>query len=297
MKKRIGAMFLCLIMFILCSMESFAQETDIFRESVLSEDGTTSGYAYNLYTLEYMGELKNVHFSYDMSKITLNFKYDSQNYDIEYQLKDTGIFEDTFVLNSSSYYSISNANATSIIGLVRDVSNVVSPDTNQFGFVVSKSDNELLEIQKEMEINRTGKAKSIIDNNKRVISKEELPLAIQPRSGVYVSVFAPFNDSFGEMWANLSMVASSKNVTITQYNILTSTPGDGCYLRQYNSSGYNVALWSTPVFPPRGLQTVNRSYSIPWEYSGSLDVTVTGYYDLYGVLLAYPQIYADDYIF
>ena len=94
---------------------------------------------------------------------------------------------------------------------------------------------------------------------------------------LHAAVFANIGDYFAEGWVNVDYNANEKIATVTMYNINTGIPGDGCYLRKYNEQNVVYTLWSSPNLPPQGLQYVqNATYHISWDYTGMLDVTVSG---------------------
>lgn len=87
-----------------------------------------------------------------------------------------------------------------------------------------------------------------------------------------------FSSGFSEVWAESSQFGSQgRYVHITHYNVEQVVLGDGVTLNRYNNSTPSSAVWSSPTFPNRGLQEVNRSFLIPWSYDANLTATTTSY--------------------
>ena len=287
--KKFMAMLLSMCMVLSISFSCFANEIN-----------TTShvGYAYNLYTLEEMSNLDNISIDKTDDVLLLSFIYNQEIYDISFQKAANSNYESYFSHNGKSFYSVIRESNDLYTGLIRDITEIANPETLQFGVIISNSSSKLNTYSNNIKnASISGNLKNRVQHNKEIISGQRQDLNISNRAVQHVGVYGWNSTSFAEMWANLSMTGSYKSATITQYNIVTGAVGDGCYLRQYNNSGYNAYLWSSPVSPPRGVQYVNSTYHIPWNYMGALDVTVSSWYDIYGVPVPLPIIYADGYNF
>lgn len=259
---------------------------------------TMYGYSYNLYTLEVEGTLRDVSTVHDQNSIILGFTYDNSTYNITYTQNANLQFESNFMHNGKNFYSLISTNGNEYVGMVRDISETANPSTLQFGFIISDSEQQAKLYSDCLEdAAQTETLKEKVEHNKEILSDDRPTVNMATRTVKKVGCYSYGNYTFGEVWADLTMTGSYKSAKITQYNIVIGVRGDGCYLRQYNNNGYNQYLWSTPVNPPRGLQYVNSTYHIPWEYSGALDVTITGLYDIYKVPLPVPVIFADGYDF
>lgn len=144
----------------------------------------------------------------------------------------------------------------------------------------------------------------MIDHNGQTLHADPTILSpsepIQTRAAtgqhhVYTESF--LGKSFAEIWADRTYPDSSGNryYTVTHYNTKIGLPGDGCSLAKVNTNDYQT-LYRSPTNPPLGLQEVNKTYKVDSSHSAQLDVSVTGFYDVYGTKLIYPLIFANNLI-
>ena len=285
--KKIVIMAMTLTLFLSETINVFAYNTT---------NVNYSGYAYNLYTITEKATLKNIHVK-AADTVTITFTYNDTLYNRTYNKNENGQFESMFNLKGKKYYSMLQVNNNEYSGIVRDVTQVANTDTEQFGFIITNNNSKLNSYKKALtESVQTGELKSLKINNSIVLSQKALSTvsAITTRSmyNVKAAVYAPLNTSFGEVWGYVSGTPNYKTCRVVQYNILIGVWGDGASLRECGT-GYSKTLWSTPVRVPRGLQSVEKTYNVSYNYTGCLDVTVTGLYDIYKVPLPIPVIYAD----
>lgn len=286
MKKGLALIMSIIIMIATSVQYTFAAE---------SNSQNLKGYAYNLYTFDGQGNFDCTVYN-ETDEIRLVFSYDLQQYDITYTQNQEGVYESFFSVGNTPYYSVLNFNNDSFTGIVRDVSEIVSTQTNQFGFIIAPQQmlseyTDALNIAKQSE-----QFSDAIQKNRNIAAGTGLTY-VNPnaRNALYVYVEAWGKLQFGEVWGDVTYASSGlyKTCTVTQYNVVQGIFGDGAQLRQFSSSGASRTLWSTPVPVPKGLQSVNQAYHIPYNYTGTLEVSVTGFYDIYGVPVPLGWIYAD----
>lgn len=288
MKKFLSVLLISSMVFIVSVIPVLAENDDSLQKQL-------AGYTYDLYFLETEKDINDIIVSEKNEILTLEFLKDNEKYHIDYKKGEQFQYEAYFKMGSESYYSFINSNGSEYVGLIRQIDDVVGFETKQFGFVLSNDEEEVNKYEKLFKTATHSELANVVEHNAS-IKRKAVPLAVA--SGIHkVEAYAPFDDPFAQVWGDISGTANYKTCKITKYNILIGVIGDGCHLREFNNSGYSRTLWSTPVSPPRGVQTVNKTYNISYSYSASLEVSVSGFYDIYGVPVPLPLIWADSYVF
>ena len=287
--KKLFCLFLC----VCCALSSnlvFAVNQDEYE-----------GISYNLFNLEQVTPLQNISVTINESHISLCVTRDDITYNViatkNSDENDSYIYDGSCYIGEVEYFCrIVNSNEN-LSGIIRELNpDKAISEVNQFGFLILRHDKHQINNYLEQAKSDPG-VSEIINGNQQV----NISNSIQSRSATgKFHIFAQSAGSltFGEIWANRSEVDTRGNryYTVTHYNIKIGLPGDSCSLSQVSSTD-RATLYRTPTFPSLGLQEVNKQYKIDASHSGQLDVTVTGLYDVNGIPLPVPMIFAKNLVF
>lgn len=265
----------------------------IFTNLVFASDNSNyEGFSYNLYTLEEESKLENISIVQDEEELLLNVTKDGFDYNITAtKTNQKNTYETYLNINGKDYFFKILEKDNNFSGLLREIDyNKNLKDCEQFGFLISK-DSVVLNTYSDS-IRQDKQLSTVIHKNINSL-ENNYSVASIPTGSKHAYAESWLKRSFGEIWANTSTpTTSGRYVTVTHYNIKIGVIGDRVDLRKYNTSTSST-LYASPSSPPLGLQEVNKQYLIESNYSAAIEVSVTGLYDVNGLPLPVPMIFAD----